>query len=54
MKGQTPKVEQQEKKKKPRGRAFKRWQYNARYVNAVAGFGGKKKSPNAQAERGAK
>ena len=47
VRGQTPKVEKQEKKKKPTGRAKKRMQYNRRYVNVVAGFG-KKKGPNAQ------
>ncbi|KAK1745046.1 40S ribosomal protein S30 [Skeletonema marinoi] len=41
VKGQTPKVEAQEKKKQPRGRAKKRMQYNRRYVNVVTGMGGK-------------
>merc|ERR1719488_244334 len=45
VRGQTPKVEAQEKKKKPRGRAFKRFIYNRRFVNVVTGFG-KKKGPN--------
>jgi small subunit ribosomal protein S30e len=45
VKGQTPKVEKQDKKKKPRGRAFKRLQYNRRFVNVVVGPG-KKKGPN--------
>jgi hypothetical protein len=35
-------VEPQEKKKKPRGRAYKRLLYNRRFVNVVAGFGKKK------------
>ena len=40
VKGQTPKVEKQEdKKKQPRGRAKKRMQYNRRYVNVVTGMG---------------
>lgn len=39
VKGQTPKVEKQEKKKKPTGRAKKRMLYNRRFVNAVASFG---------------
>jgi ribosomal protein S30 len=47
VRGQTPKVETQEKKKKPRGRAYKRLLYNRRFVNVVATFG-KKKGPNAQ------
>ncbi|XP_022893225.1 uncharacterized protein LOC111407783 isoform X3 [Olea europaea var. sylvestris] len=42
---QTPKVVKQDKKKKPRGRAHKRMQYNRRFVTAVVGFG-MKKSPN--------
>lgn len=43
VKGQTPKVEAQEdKKKQPRGRAKKRLQYNRRYVNVVTGMGGKR------------
>ncbi|WVZ12616.1 hypothetical protein V8G54_017146 [Vigna mungo] len=51
--GQTPKVAKQDKKKKPRGRAHKRMQYNRRFVTAgvlvyvvvVVGFG-KKRGPN--------
>uniref|UniRef100_A0A7S3D937 Ubiquitin-like domain-containing protein n=1 Tax=Palpitomonas bilix TaxID=652834 RepID=A0A7S3D937_9EUKA len=46
VRGQTPKVAKQEKPKKPKGRAFRRLQYNRRFVNVVAG----KKSPNAQAK----
>ncbi|CAA2950210.1 probable disease resistance At5g63020 [Olea europaea subsp. europaea] len=38
-----------DKKKKPRGRAHKRMQYNRRFVTAVVGFG-KKKSPNSSAK----
>ncbi|KAI8588341.1 ribosomal 40S subunit protein S30B [Geranomyces variabilis] len=51
VKGQCPKVEKQEKKKKATGRAKKRIQYNRRFVNAVASFGGKRKmnpSPNSK------
>ena len=33
MRGQTPKVPKQEKKKKPTGRAMKRIKYNRRFVN---------------------
>ncbi|KAH9622611.1 hypothetical protein KSS87_002660 [Heliosperma pusillum] len=45
VRGQTPKVAKQDKKKKPRGRAHKRLQYNRRFVTAVVGFG-KKRGPN--------
>ncbi|XP_057843748.1 small ribosomal subunit protein eS30z/eS30y/eS30x-like [Cryptomeria japonica] len=45
VRSQTPKVQKQDKKKKPKGRAYKRMQYNRRYVTAVAGFG-RKKGPN--------
>ena len=51
VKGQTPKVEAQEKKKQPRGRAKKRMQYNRRYVNVVTGMGGKKVGPNSNADK---
>ncbi|KAL5986589.1 hypothetical protein ACLOJK_014922 [Asimina triloba] len=34
VRGQTPKVAKQDKKKKPRGRAYKRAQYNRRFVTA--------------------
>lgn len=52
VKGQTPKVEAQEDKKKlPRGRAKKRLQYNRRYVNVVTGMGGKKVGPNSNADK---
>lgn len=33
VRGQTPKVPPQEKKKRPRGRAMKRVKYNRRFVN---------------------
>ena len=39
---QTPKAEKAEKKKKPRGRAFKKMLYNRRFVNVVVAAGGKK------------
>ncbi|PNH05668.1 40S ribosomal protein S30 [Tetrabaena socialis] len=45
VRGQTPKVPKQEKKKKPRGRAMKRLQYNRRFVNVVVTMG-KKRGPN--------
>ncbi|KAF8782178.1 FAU ubiquitin-like and ribosomal protein S30 [Argiope bruennichi] len=45
VKGQTPKVEKQEKKKKKTGRAKRRMQYNRRFVNVVVTFG-RKKGPN--------
>ncbi|KAJ4958608.1 hypothetical protein NE237_025719 [Protea cynaroides] len=45
VRGQTPKVAKQDKKKKPRGRAHKRMQYNRRFVTTVVGFG-KKRGPN--------
>ncbi|KAL1768124.1 ubiquitin fubi and ribosomal S30 [Sigmodon hispidus] len=44
VRGQTPKVAKQEKKKT--GRAKRRMQYNRRFVNVVPTFG-KKKGPNA-------
>jgi len=46
VKGQTPKAEKQEKKKRPRGRALKRMLYNRRFVNVVVLPGGKKASYN--------
>merc|ERR1712183_519731 len=45
VKGQTPKVEKQDKKKAKTGRAKRRFQYNRRFVNVVQGFG-KKRGPN--------
>ncbi|XP_035558788.2 ubiquitin-like FUBI-ribosomal protein eS30 fusion protein [Canis lupus baileyi] len=45
VRGQTPKVAEQEKKKKT-GRAKRQMQYNRRFVNVVPTFG-KKKGPNA-------
>ncbi|KAB1218462.1 40S ribosomal protein S30 [Morella rubra] len=35
VRGQTPKVAKQDKRKKPRGRAHKRMQHNRRFVTAV-------------------
>ena len=46
VKGQTPKVEKQEKKKKKTGRAKRRIQYNRRFVNVVQGFG-RRRGPTA-------
>ncbi|XP_064602578.1 ubiquitin-like FUBI-ribosomal protein eS30 fusion protein [Liolophura sinensis] len=46
VKGQTPKVDKQEKKKSKTGRAKRRMQYNRRFVNVVATFG-RRKGPNA-------
>ncbi|MCT8903738.1 30S ribosomal protein S30e, partial [Clostridioides difficile] len=52
VKGQTPKVPKQEDSKKAlTGRAKKRWQYNRRFVNVVAGMGGKKLGPNSNAAK---
>ncbi|KAF5277364.1 hypothetical protein FQA39_LY06177 [Lamprigera yunnana] len=45
VKGQTPKVEKQEKKKKKTGRAKRRILYNRRFVNVVATFG-RRRGPN--------
>jgi len=45
VRGQTPKVAKQDKKKRPKGRAFKRMVYNRRFVNVVVGVG-KKRGPN--------
>uniref|UniRef100_A0A4X2M0Q2 Ubiquitin-like domain-containing protein n=1 Tax=Vombatus ursinus TaxID=29139 RepID=A0A4X2M0Q2_VOMUR len=46
VRGQTPKVAKQEKKKKKTGRAKRRMQNNRRFVNLVSTFG-KKKGSNA-------
>ncbi|XP_017491656.1 PREDICTED: ubiquitin-like protein FUBI [Rhagoletis zephyria] len=46
VKGQTPKVDKQEKKKKATGRAKRRLQYNRRFVNAVRAPG-RRRGPNA-------
>ncbi|TPP56357.1 40S ribosomal protein S30 [Fasciola gigantica] len=47
VRAQTPKVEKQEKKKKPRGRAKRRMQYNKRFVAVVQQVGGRRRGPNA-------
>lgn len=47
VRGQTPKVAKQEKKKKPTGRACKRVKYNRRFVNVIAAGPGKR-GPNKQ------
>jgi len=49
VRNQTPKVEKTPKSKPLRGRAKKRLLYNKRFISAVAGPGGKKLGPNAQA-----
>merc|ERR1712018_551187 len=46
VRGQTPEVEAQEKKKKKTGRAKRRIRYNRRFVNVVATFG-RRRGPNA-------
>merc|ERR1712174_52333 len=51
VKGQTPKVQKQDKKKLPTGRAKKRMQYNRRFVNVVNGGMGKRVGPNNNAAR---
>ncbi|KAG0665896.1 hypothetical protein C6P46_005990 [Rhodotorula mucilaginosa] len=48
VKSQTPKVEPQEKKKQPKGRAWKRHLYNSRFVNATTQPGGKPAQRNKQ------
>ncbi|SOV06030.1 probable 40S ribosomal protein S30 [Ustilago sp. UG-2017a] len=49
VKSQTAKVEKQEKAKQPKGRAKKRLLYTRRFVNAVAGPGGKRRmNPNGE------
>ena len=37
VRGQTPKVQKQDKKKQPKGRAMKRIKYNRRFVNVGKG-----------------
>lgn len=46
VKGQTPKVEKQEKKKKKTGRAKRRILYNRRFANVIQSFG-RRRGPNA-------
>ena len=48
VRGQTPKVEAQEKKKARTGRAKRRIQYNRRFVNVVSSGPGRRRGPNAQ------
>ncbi|KIL60425.1 hypothetical protein M378DRAFT_26539 [Amanita muscaria Koide BX008] len=43
VKSQTPKVDKQEKKKTPKGRAKKRLLYNRRFVNVTTMQGGKRR-----------
>ncbi|KAI0074917.1 hypothetical protein K474DRAFT_1773616 [Panus rudis PR-1116 ss-1] len=50
VKSQTPKVEKQEKKKVPKGRAKKRLLYNRRFVNVTTLPGGKRRM-NANPEK---
>mmetsp|Transcript_12603 Transcript_12603/g.36618 ORF Transcript_12603/g.36618 Transcript_12603/m.36618 type:complete len:137 (-) Transcript_12603:118-528(-) len=50
VRGQTPKVPKQEKKKKKTGRAKRRDEYNRRFVNVVVGFG-KKRGPNSNVKQ---
>ncbi|KAJ6110130.1 hypothetical protein N7486_002365 [Penicillium sp. IBT 16267x] len=46
VKAATPKVEPQEKKKQPKGRAYKRVLYTRRFVNVVMTGGKRKMNPN--------
>jgi len=50
VKGQTPKVEAQDKKKQKTGRCKRRQQYNSRFVNVVLAAGGRKLGPNSNAQ----
>jgi len=53
VKSQTPKVEAQEKKKKPKGRAMKRIKYNRRFVNSTTPMGQKRRmNPNPAGKMG--
>ncbi|XP_014242847.1 uncharacterized protein LOC106662913 [Cimex lectularius] len=47
VKGQTPKVEKQEKRKKKTGRAKRRIQYNRHFISSVQTFG-RRKGPNSR------
>merc|ERR1712090_82504 len=49
VRGQTPKVDAQEKKKKKTGRAKRRIQYNRRFVNVVQSCGCRR-GPNANSQ----
>merc|ERR1711944_162786 len=46
VKGQTPKVEKEEKTKKKTGRAMRRLKYNRRFVTEVPMRGGRRMGPN--------
>jgi len=46
VRGQTPKVDKKEKKKKPTGRAKRRLQYTRRFVNVVVSGPGRRRGPN--------
>merc|ERR1712080_351808 len=50
VKGQTPKVDKEEKRKMKTGRALRRLKYNRRFNVTASGFG-KKKGPNHQGEK---
>lgn len=50
VKGQTPKVEKQEKKRKKCGRARRRILFQKRFVNVVNAQGGKRRGPNSNAQ----
>lgn len=45
VKSQTPKVDKQEKPKKPKGRAFKRLQYTKRFINVTLINGKRRSNP---------
>ncbi|CAN6671437.1 small ribosomal subunit protein eS30B [Trichomonascus vanleenenianus] len=45
VKSQTPKVDKQEKKKMPKGRAYKRILYTRRFVNVTLTNGKRKSNP---------
>ncbi|KAI1726196.1 ribosomal protein s30 domain-containing protein [Ditylenchus destructor] len=49
VRAQTPKVEKTEKRKKKRGRASRRIQYNRRFVNVALAGPGRKRGPNSNA-----
>merc|ERR1711924_576346 len=54
VRGQTPKGDKEDKKKKPTGRASQRLKYNRRFVNVVVGPGAKRgPSPAPSPKRGA-
>merc|ERR1712001_723588 len=48
VKGQTPNVEPEDKRKPKTGRAKRRLQYNRRFVTESNAIGGKRKGPNTQ------